>query len=145
MKAKDFLRSHRKYDEMIENKLYEAKRWEEIALNISPRYGGEKVQSSGSKQKMEDAVARFIDIDNEINDRIDELIDLEQNIVSVLEQLPPSEYSLLHKIYIQHKTIEEAAYELDKRSESWGKMVHRRALIMVQKILDEREREKEKE
>lgn len=144
MKAKDFLRGYRKLDEMIENKMYEVKRWEEIALNVSPRYGGEKVQSSGSQQKMADAVARIIDIENEINEYIDELIDLKQDIVSVLEQLPPLEYGLLHRIYIQYKTIEEAAYDLDKRSESWGRTTHGRALVKVQKILDKRsEREKE--
>jgi hypothetical protein len=141
VKAKDFLKSYRKLDEMIENKMYEAKRWEDIALNISPKYGGEKVQSSGSQQKMADAVAKIIDIENEINERIDELIDLRNDIISVIEQLPPFEYGLLHRIYIQYKTIAEAAWDLDKRSENWGTTTHGRALAKVQMILDERERE----
>ncbi len=141
MKAKDFLKSYRKLDEMIENKMYEAKRWEDIALNISPRYGGEKVQSSGSQQKMADAVVKIIEIENEINERIDQLIDLSNYITSVIEQLSPMQYGLLHRVYIQYMSIKEAAWDLDKRSESWGRRTHGRALAKVQKILDKSERE----
>lgn len=142
MRAKDFLKGYRKLDEMIENKMYEVKRWEDIAINISPMYGGERVQSSGSQQKMADAVTKIVDIENEINERIDELIDLKRDIISVLEQLPPMQYGLLHRIYIQYMTIAEAAYDLDKRSENWGRTLHGRALVRVQRILDARSERK---
>lgn len=139
-RAKDFLEEYRKLDEMIENKMYEVKRWIDIATNICPNYEGEKVQSSGSKQKMSDAVIKAIEMEQEINRTIDELIDLKQDIISVLEQLPPLEYGLLHRIYIQYKSLAEASYDLDK-SESWGSTVHGRALFRVQRILEKRDHE----
>ena len=63
MKAKDFLKQLKKLDAMITNKLIEREQWKSIATGSTGVSDGERVQSSGSQQKMADAVARYIDIE----------------------------------------------------------------------------------
>lgn len=138
MNARDFLKQPRKLDKMIENKLLEKAQWKAIATGTAAQMGGERVQSSGSQQKMADAVARFVDIDKEIDECIDHLIDAKNDVIAVIEQLNATEYDILHKIYIQYKTIDDVADLCDK-TYSWVTTVHGRALKMVQNILDERE------
>ena len=45
----------------------ERQRWKSIALSITPNASGDRVQSSGSQQKMADAIHRYIDMDKEID------------------------------------------------------------------------------
>ena len=150
MRAKDYLKQLQKLNRMIENKLMEKEQWKTIACGISAPTApetGVRVQTSGSQQKMEDAVARYVDMDAEIDQAIDSLVDTRAEIISVIEQLPPTQYDLLHKAYvgvveedtIHYMTLPEIA-DLYQRSRSWANVVHGRALANVQKILDERER-----
>jgi DNA-directed RNA polymerase specialized sigma subunit len=138
MKAKDFLKQPEKLDAIINNKLIEKSQIKDIALGITAQMGGERVQSSGSQQRMADAVDRCIDMENEINRLIDRLIAVKQDVTGVIEQLNVAEYKLLHLLYIQGKTFDEIA-EIMLRSKSWVATVHGRALANVQHILNERE------
>lgn len=153
MKAtKAFLRQLEKLDMIIENKLIERDQWKSIALSVTSGsetvkingvwHNTEKVQSSGNPQKMADAIARYVDIEAEINQYIDRLIDAKKAVINVIEQLNPTEYDLLHKVYVQHITLYEVSDLLDK-SYSWVTTVHGRALKNVKRILDERRKEAE--
>jgi hypothetical protein len=149
MKAKEFLLKVRILNNMIENKLMEKAQWKSIAIGITPQYGGERVQTSGSKQKMADAVGRYLDMEREIDACIDRHVDAKKEVIAVIEQLKnPTEYDLLHKVYIgivdhesgktiKYMTLDEVADLYDK-SHSWATTVHGRALQHVQEILDER-------
>ena len=140
MNARDFLKQLKKLNKMIENKLNEKEQWKSIATGTTAQMGGERVQSSGSQQKMADAVVRFIDIEKEIDDCIDQLINTKKDVIAVIEQLNASEYDLLHKVYVQFFTLQEVADLYDK-SISWAKTIHKRGLKNVQRILDERQKE----
>lgn len=140
MNAKKFLMQLKKWELMIRNKLIEKERWKSIAMNTTAKMGGERVQSSGSQQKMADAVDKYVDMETEINRCIDSLIDARNDVISVIEKLNATEYDLLHKIYVQYIPLYEIPDILDK-SYSWVTTVHGRALKNVQKILDDRERE----
>ena len=138
-KAKDFLRQLKKLDKMIENKMIEKEQWKAIATGTTAQMGGERVQTSGSQQKMADAVGTYIDIEEDINRCIDKLIDAKQEVISVIEQLNATEYDILHKIYVQYITLDDVAEMYDK-TYSWVTTVHGRALKRVNQILNERER-----
>lgn len=138
MDAKAYLKQVFKLDTMITNKLLEKERWKAIALNTTARYEGERVQTSGNPQKMSDAIARYMDIEQEINADIDSLIDRRRDISRLIENLPVAEYDVLHKRYIQGMTFDEIGAAVDK-SKSWATSVHGRALHSVQGLLDERE------
>ena len=137
MKAKDYLGQLEKLDRLIENKLAEKQRWKNIALNISPNVGGERVQSSGNKQKMADAIHRYIDLEREIDECVDRFVDKRKEIIATLEQLPAIEYDVLHKMYVQRMDYYGVA-DAYKKSYSWATSVHGRALQRLQDILNKR-------
>ena len=137
MNAKDYLLQIQKLDRLIENKLMEVAHWKAVATGTTVCSEGDRVQSSGSKQKMADAICRYMQMEDEINNAIDRLVGIKQEIIETIERLPINEYDLLHKIYVQGMEIYEAASEMDK-SYRWATSVHGRALANVQKILNER-------
>jgi hypothetical protein len=137
MNAKSFLSQLSKLDKMIENKLVEVEQWKRIATGMSGGNSGEKVKSSSKPDKMAEAVAKYVDIEREINNDIDRLIETKKDVINVIEMLNTNEYDLLHKVYVQYYTIDEASYMMGKSS-TWGTTTHQRALASVQKILDER-------
>ena len=135
-RAQEYLEQVDKLNAMIENKMAEVEQWRGVALGITSHSEGERVQSSGSQQKMADAVNRVIDLQSEINDMIDNLVDLKQEIIRTIERLNATEYDVLHKRYIQGMTFDEVG-DAKGKSKSWATTVHGRALQNLNKILDE--------
>ena len=125
-------------DSIIRNKLVEQQQWRDIALGITANMEGERVQSSGGKSKMADAINKCVDMEAEIDGLVDKLIDTKREVIATIEQLGvPYYYNLLHKRYIQFVDLVDIA-------EEWGKdytaitTAHGRALAHVQEILDRR-------
>ena len=135
--AIDFLDQLRKLDLMIQNKLVEKEQWMNIASGVSAQVIGERVQSTPNLHKMETAVCRYVEIENEINRRIDELIDKRMEVLEVIEKLPATEYDLIHKKYVSYIELDEIAMIAGK-SYSWATSTHGRALAKVQQILNDR-------
>ena len=137
MNAKEFLLQIKKLDRLIENKLIEVRQLKEIANNAVGNMAGEKVQSTKNPQRIAEAICQYVDLENEINADIDRLIDTRKNVIGVIEQLNPTEYDILHKIYVQNITLQDVADKYDK-TYSWVTTVHGRALKHVQDILNNR-------
>lgn len=152
IKAKEFLGQIKKINVMIENKLAEVEHWKSVALGIVPsgtdvKINGvvqqmDKVQGSGSQQKMADAINKYVDLEAEINDDIDKLIDTRKDIIETIELLEAEKYDLLHKVYVQGFTLDEVA-AMYGFSYSWATTLHGRALKDVERILNEREKQHE--
>lgn len=141
-RAQEYLEQVEKLNAMIENKMAEMAQWRDVALGITTNTEGERVQSSGSQQKMADAINRVIDLQNEINSMIDRLIDLKQEIIRTIELLNATEYDVLHKRYIQGMTFDEIG-AVKNKSKSWATTVHGRALQNLNVILYEQEKKAE--
>lgn len=137
-RAQEYLEQIPKLNAMIENKMAEQAQWRGVALGITSNSEGERVQSSGGKQKMADALDRVVDLQAEINSLIDRLVDTKLEIIGTIEQLNATEYDVLHKRYIQGMTFDEVGAAKGK-SKSWATTVHGRALQNLNLILDERE------
>lgn len=138
MNAKEYLNRVIKLDMTIQNKLIEKAQWMDVALSITAGIGGERVQSSGVKSKMAEAVEKCVDMEAEINDLVDRLIDTKREIVATIEQVEnPTEYNLLHMRYIQKMELKDIAERYDKEY-TWATTCHGRALKSVQEILDAR-------
>lgn len=133
MEARKFLSQIEKIEYMIANKKVEAEQWNDIANNITSQVGGERVQSSGSQDKMASAVIEVV----EIKSQIKILEDTYKDVVSVIEQLEARYYNFIHKVYVQHLTVKEVA-SMEGKSYSWATTTHKKALKEVQKILDGR-------
>lgn len=142
MKAQEYIRQYKKQQSIIANCWAEVERWKDIALSITANPGGERVQSSGSKQKMADAVVSYSDIETEIKLRIARANEIQCELLYTIAQLKESEYDVLHKLYIQDMTFKEVAASKDK-SVSWVTSKHGNALANLQMILDDREKVKQ--
>ena len=141
--AQHYLSQVELIDSIINNKLIEQRQWREVALGITANMGGERVQSCGSPSKMADAVEKCVDMEREIDGYIDRLIDTKRDVIQTLEQLSnPTFYNLLHKRYIQFKSLAEIADSYGKEY-GWATTTHGRALAEVQKILDATNAKKE--
>lgn len=139
MDARSFLRQPERLDAQIKNKMIERQQWREMALGITANMGGERVQSSGSKSKMADALDRCVDMEAELDAIIDELIDAKRAVIRVIERLESAtEYNVLHMRYIQYMTFAEIADHYGKEY-GWATTVHGRARNNVQAILDANE------
>lgn len=138
MEAKEYLRQVEKLDVLISNKLIEQQQWRDIAMGITANMGGERVQSSGAKSKMADAIDRCVDMEKDIDDLVDKLIAVKKDVLQVIEKLDSAvEYNILHLRYIQGKDLQDIA-DYYGREYGWATTTHGRALRNVQAILDGR-------
>ena len=142
MKAQEYLKQYKKQQSIIANCWAEVARWKDIALSITGSTEGERVQSSGSKQKMADAIDTYCDIEAGIKQEIAEASEIQHEIKQTIKQLKEAEYDVLHKVYIQGMEYKEVAASKNK-SVSWATSVHGNALTNLQHILDEREKVKQ--
>lgn len=133
-----YLEQVEKLDLVIRNKLIEKQQWKEIALGITANMEGERVQSTGAKSKMADAIAKCVDIEAEIDSLIDKLVDLKKEVTHTIEKLQsPTEYNLLHMRYIQFIPLKDIA-------ERWNTeytnvtTAHGKALKKVQEIMNKK-------
>ena len=133
-----FLERVEMIDSIVRNKLIEKRQWIDIALGITANMGGERVQSSGSKSKMADAIEKCVDMEREIDSLIDKLIDTKKEVIQTIEKLySPTEYNVLHMRYIQFMDLQSIADHYNKEY-GWATTTHGRAIANVQRILDER-------
>ena len=133
--AQVFLEQPEKLDIQIRNKLIEKQQWHDIALGITANMDGERVQSTGGKNKMADAINKCVDMEAEIDSLIDELIDTKKDVIQTIEKLDsPTEYNVLHMRYIQYMSLQDIADHYN-RDYGWATTTHGRALKSVQDIL----------
>ena len=138
MDVKEFLMQPQKLDIQIRNKLIERKQLRDIALGISANIDGDRVNASGSKSRMADAVDKLVDMEAEVDQLVDKYIDIKREVVAVIEAVDnPIQYNVLHMKYIQGMTLQGIADYYHKDYE-WSKATHRRAIKSVQLIMDKK-------
>lgn len=136
--AKEYLNQVKKLDLQIKNKLIEQQQWKDIALGITANMEGERVQSSGSQSKLENAVVKCVDMEAEIDSLVDKLIDTKKEVIQTIELLTsPLQYDVLHLHYIQFMTLQAIADKYGMSYDS-AKQAHKRAVKNVQRILDKK-------
>lgn len=148
--AQEYLKRFREVDGDILNLLAEAKRWKEIAQGLTAgsqtvkingiEHAMDRVQSSGSQQRMADAVCEYIDIEEDIKRRLAMYATKRNEILDVIRKLPYDKRNVIHKRYVQNLSFDEISLLCDK-SRSWVTSIHGRALQDVQNILDERKKD----
>ena len=137
MKASTFLEQIEDIETKIKNKMIERQQWEDMKYSITAVMGGERVQSSGSKSKLENAVILCEQEEEEINMQVACLASQKRDIISVIEQLKTVQYDVLHMKYVQKMSFYEIG-DTYGHDYNWATTVHGRALKKVQYILDSR-------
>lgn len=140
--AYKFLERPEKLKAIIANKQAEVEQLRGIAESTVSYSEGERVQSSGGKSKMADAVGRLVDMERAIDELKAKLCDVVAEIGAIIERLNVDRYDVLHKKYILGMSFDEIALARD-RSKSSITTTHGRALEDVQRILTERTNENE--
>ena len=122
----------------MECKLAERQQWHDLSLSITGQMGGERVQSSGDKDKMAKARDKCVDMEGEILDQVYQLASKQKEVARVLDQLTsPIHYKLLHMKYLQLIELDEIA---DKCRMEYTNVTttHGRALKQIEKLLNNR-------
>ena len=149
MKAEEFLQKIKKYDIAIDASLEELAKLETLATKTTSVLGGECVQTSGSKQKMADTVAKIVELKNKINDDIDRFIDYKAEAREVvLRACDADSMQLIFKKYfgiydkekdrVIYATWEDIARELGVTYQWIARSLRSKALNQVQMELDKK-------
>lgn len=126
-----YLKDIKSIDAKVLRKQYDYDMWYRTAQGISGMEYGERVQTSGSKQKMEYAVARYMDIEKEII----ALLEQKAEFIRLIEKLEETEYEIMHKLYIEGYTLKEIRREKGK-SYSWASSNFRKAKSNLKILLE---------
>lgn len=142
MKAKEYLSQLKEMNIEIENKMLEKEMWEHIAKGTSANINGERVQRSGSGDKMERASIEAMEIEKQINGLSHAYADKKKEIERIIKKIPCEECSFLYKHYFANIRLKEIA-AMKGNGYSWATTMHKKSLASVQKILDRRNDEKQ--
>jgi queuine/archaeosine tRNA-ribosyltransferase len=137
MNAKEYLQQLEKIEAIIMNKFDEMQHWINIAKGITTQMGTERVQSTGSKQRMEGAVVEYVSLEQEYKEYIADLKAKHNEIIETMQQLEMDDYIFLHNVYVKKQSFSEVA-ESCQKSYTWATTQHGKALANLQKILDAR-------
>ena len=113
MTIKEYLSQAYRIDQRINSKLEQVRSLRELAEKATSTLSDTYSSGNGNKQKMEGVIVKIIDLENEIDEEIDRLVDLKQEIVSMIKQVKNPEYqTLLELRYLNFKTWEQIASEM---------------------------------
>lgn len=139
MKAKTYLLKIKSMDAQINADIEALAQLESLATKTTSVLGGERVQSSGSQQKMADCVAKIVELKEKITNDIDAFIDYKRQARHLIFSACDAEtLTLINKRYLQGKSWEKIAVEMNYTYKWVSGGLHQRALNQVQKALDER-------
>ena len=139
MKAINYLKQIKIMDAKINADIEELASLKALATKTTSVLGGDRVQSSGSQQKMADCVAKIVDMKEQINTEIDRFIDYKREARELLSECESECITLISKRYFQFKTWEEIAVEMNFTYQWVSGGLHQKALAQAQRVLDERE------
>lgn len=139
MKAIEYLSKIKTMDAKINTDIDELAQLEALATKTTSVLGGERVQASGSQQKMADCVAKIVEMKMQIEQEIDAYIEYKKDARNVICACDADCLTLVHKRYFQFKTWEKIAVEMNFTYQWVSGGLHQRALSQVQRILDERD------
>ena len=137
--AKTYLQKIKLYDVQINSKLEELAKLKDMTTKITPTLSGDVVSGSRSQDKLGDAVGKIVDLEAEIDRRIDALCDLKRNAMELLDKLQnPNHYEILHKRYFQFKSLEQISVDMGYSYRNIC-YIHGKALQAMTAIMNEME------
>ena len=131
MTAKEYLSQAWYLDKRIKNKERQLDWLRSHAAYVSPRVKEEAKIPSGIKSRVEEAVVRIVELEDEINAEIARLMQLKQDIGKTIRGVNSMECeTLLEMRYLTFLSWEDIAMQLDY-SQDYIYHLHRKALALV--------------
>lgn len=132
---KKYLQQIRLYDSHINTKLEDLHQLKEMVTKITPTLKDDVVSGGGNQDKLGDAVTKIVDLEEEVNRDIDRYVNAKQKISNTLEKISdPDQLQVLHKRYVQYKTWEQIACEMNMSYRNVC-YIHGKGLQSVNQIL----------
>lgn len=134
--VKEFLQQVKLCDAHINNKLEELAHLKDLTVRITATLKQDVVSGGGNHDKIGDAVAKIIDLENEINQAVDEFVDKKREVSKVIEQVTEAEYlTILYRHYFfPYESFEKIACDMGYAYRHVTRL-HGYALQMVEKIM----------
>lgn len=135
--AKQYLQQIRLYDSHINTKIEEVHHLKTMVTKITPTLKQDVVSGGGSQDKLSEAVAKIVDLEAEIDREIDRYVNAMRNISAMIDTLSdPDQLQVLHKRYVQFKTWEQIACDMNMTYRNVC-YIHGKALLAVNEIMKE--------
>ena len=110
MTTKQYLNQVHRIDQIINNKLSEIYQLKNLACSISVSSDSDRVQTSSDQDPLGNAVAKIVDLENEVNDCIDHFSEKRRKIIMQIDSIENQmQYQVLFSRYIERKTFEKIA------------------------------------
>lgn len=136
MDAKEYLKSIKTADAIINEKLKECDQLRGMRYKITQTLKSVMVSGGGSHGGFTDASDRIIDLEREIDRDVDHFVDLKREAGALLAELKNEQhYKVLHRHYILFESFEKIAVDMGYSYRNVC-YLHGRALQAFQKVLD---------
>ena len=136
MTAKEYMEQARYLDMQINSKIEQVRSLNELATRVTTVYSDMPHSPNRNTSRMEETIAKIIDLESEIDRDIDALVDLKREMMRVVNSIESAEYrTILEMRYLQFKKWEQIALQMSTDLR-WVYRMHGRALNEVQKIIN---------
>ena len=113
MKIKEYLMQAYRIDQRINSKLEQIGALHDLATKATVTYSDMPKSPNRSGSRIEDAIIKIIDLEDEINKDIDRLVDLKTDITHLIKNLDSHEYQIiLEQRYLYFKSWEQISVDL---------------------------------
>lgn len=113
MKIKEYLMQAYRIDQRINSKLEQIAALHDLATKATVTYSDMPKSPNRSGSKIEDAIIKIMDLEDEINRDIDKLVDLKTDITHLIKNLDSHEHQIiLEQRYLCFKPWEQIAVDM---------------------------------
>ena len=135
MNVKEYLGQARFLDMRINSKIQQVMSLNELATKCTSTISDMPKNPNRGGSRMEDAIIKIIDLEEEINRDIDVLVDLKAEITRTIKAIPNVEHqTILEKRYLCFITWEQIAVDMNYSMQYTFRM-HDRALKEIEDFL----------
>ena len=137
MKAKEYLQQLKLLDVKIDQKLKQVGDLRQMAQATGALdYSKDMVQTSAFGDSMSNAVIRYLSLEEEVDQQIDQFVDLKNQIINQIQALKDVNYvQVLFKRYVEYKALEVIAVEMGYTYQ-YVRILHGHALQDFEKIIN---------
>ena len=135
-KAKEYLSQIGKVDRLIQRLMNTVSTLRSSLTSQNYQLNPNKVQTSGPKDQLGETMSKIIDLESDINARIDELVDLKKKTFALIKKIPDlDQQNVLIARYVQNMKWDAIATELNHEVR-WVYRIHGKGLIAFVSVMD---------
>lgn len=143
MKSKDYLNQAYQIEKRIAAKVEQIESLRTVATKVTSTLSDVKVQSSQQTSRMENIIAKMMDLEEELKTDMDQLIAIKTEVMRTIRQVPDPELQLLlEKRYLCYEKWEDIAIDMNISIQHTFRL-HGEALKKIEEILKMRVNERE--